>query len=584
MSMISVDNLYYINQRMMDIFDSKDDFGGRALILVGDVLQLPPVMGRPIFSEPRMLKNRILKNMTNKHDEAIGDLWQNLQVVVLKRNFRQGEGDPWTELLNRARVGESTDEDIKLLRSKKHTLLSKEQYDLATHLFYTNPEVLEHNTHMLNSMPSELIEIEAKVDVPKGSGYKPQINAWGLIDKTNYTMHLELKIGARVMLIYNVCIPDNLVNGRFGTLIDITVTKTGEPEALIISFDNPETGVEQRQEFKLIAEKYKDQNGCPIFKEPTEYNIDCKSKKARKEGKVHGAKCKLTQFPIRLAWATTGHKVQGVTFKRGIDVVMHCHKKMPNSLLYVMLSRPESMENVFLKDFDPKYLEPNELALEEDKKLDDRSINHHYEEMHFDFFILNIRSLSKHLIDLNHDMYAQKSDHICVVETWIDPDNVDITEFQMPGRQFDHASIRKGQGCGIYSIDSKHDSEKVKVAKEKYSMISFINGNVQFVLVYLSSNCQMQLVVQELQKTLKPDMVNIIAGDFNFDKEEKNIMTRFLDSKDFVQLVHDPTQDDGRTIDHCYVPNNIKSEIHLTTYSPYYSDHDALCIKFDFEK
>ena len=120
--MISVDNLYYINQRMMDIFDSKDDFGGRALILVGDVLQLPPVMGRPIFSKPRMLKNRILKNMTNKHDEAIGDLWQNLEVVVLKRNFRQGEGDPWTDLLNRARVGESTDEDIKLLRSKKHTL------------------------------------------------------------------------------------------------------------------------------------------------------------------------------------------------------------------------------------------------------------------------------------------------------------------------------------------------------------------------------------------------------------------------------------------------------------------------------
>ena len=59
--------------------------------------------------------------MKNKHDEAIGDLWQNLQVVVLKRNFRQGEGDPWTDLLNRARVGESTDEDIKLLSSKKHT-------------------------------------------------------------------------------------------------------------------------------------------------------------------------------------------------------------------------------------------------------------------------------------------------------------------------------------------------------------------------------------------------------------------------------------------------------------------------------
>jgi hypothetical protein len=114
------------------------------------------------------------------------------------------------------------------------------------------------------------------------------------------------------------------------------------------------------------------------------------------------------------------------------------------------------------------------------------------------------------------------------------------------------------------------------------NMISFIDGNVQFVLVYRSSNCQMQLVVEELQKIIKPDMVNIIAGDFNFDKEEKNVLTKFLDSKHFVQLVNEPTQDDGRTIDHCYVPFNIKDDIQLTTYSPYYSDHDALCIKFDF--
>ena len=65
------------------------------------------------------------------------------------------------------------------------------------------------------------------------------------------------------------------------------------------------------------------------------------------------------------------------------------------------------------------------------------------------------------------------------------------------------------------------------VAHEKYSMISFINGNFQFF--NLSSNCQMQLVVEELQKILKPDMVNIIAGNFNFDKGEK--MTRFFLNK-----------------------------------------------------
>ena len=43
MSMVSADDLYNLNTRLQEIFDSKDDFGGRALLLVGDLLQLPPV-------------------------------------------------------------------------------------------------------------------------------------------------------------------------------------------------------------------------------------------------------------------------------------------------------------------------------------------------------------------------------------------------------------------------------------------------------------------------------------------------------------------------------------------------------------
>ena len=126
--------------------------------------------------------------MRDKDQNPIGDLWNNLEVVVLKTNFRQGEGDPWTELLNRVRVGEHTPEDIRVLKSRKHTLLTKEQYGQATHLFYTNKEVNAHNTYMLNLLTSDLVEIEAKLDVPKGSGYRPRVNDWGLIDKTNWIL------------------------------------------------------------------------------------------------------------------------------------------------------------------------------------------------------------------------------------------------------------------------------------------------------------------------------------------------------------------------------------------------------------
>ena len=66
-------------------------------------------------------------------------------------------------------------------------------------------------------------------------------------------MNLQLKVEERVLVIFNTNISDNLVNGAFGTVIDIILTKNGEAESVIVSLDNPETGVRQRKEFKHVA-------------------------------------------------------------------------------------------------------------------------------------------------------------------------------------------------------------------------------------------------------------------------------------------------------------------------------------------
>ena len=136
MSMVSVDFLYNLHKRLMEVFDSKDDFGGRGLMLVGDLLQLPPVRATPIFKKPKSGKMKILSEMVDKDSNPIGDLWGQSEVVVLKTNFRQGEGDPWTELLNRVRIGKPTTEDIKLLASRKSSELTKDAYEKATHVFF----------------------------------------------------------------------------------------------------------------------------------------------------------------------------------------------------------------------------------------------------------------------------------------------------------------------------------------------------------------------------------------------------------------------------------------------------------------
>ena len=105
------------------------------------------------------------------------------------------------------------------------------------------------------------------------------------------------------------------------------------------------------------------------------------------------------------------------------------------------------------------------------------------------------------------------------------------------------------------------------------------NHPYQLVLVYASSGCPFLELVMDLKKLLHPEMTTIITGDFNFDKNETNALTKFLGQNKFTQVVDWPTHKQGRTIDHCYVSK--KTRVQITRHSPYYSDHDGLCIEFE---
>ena len=111
LSMVSSDMLYKISQRLCEIFVSEDYFGGKAVLLVGDLMQLEPVLGKFIFKPPMSPKYAIVHKMD--------PLWKCFEIAVLKTNHRQGEGNSWTDTLNRIRVGQLNDEDIKLLESRR---------------------------------------------------------------------------------------------------------------------------------------------------------------------------------------------------------------------------------------------------------------------------------------------------------------------------------------------------------------------------------------------------------------------------------------------------------------------------------
>ena len=86
---------------------SEDPFGGVSVVLLGDILQLPPIRGEPIFSEPNSEQNLALYNSEE-------NLWNRFEVVVLECNFRQGN-NAFTEVLNKVRVGVIDDQVKSLL-------------------------------------------------------------------------------------------------------------------------------------------------------------------------------------------------------------------------------------------------------------------------------------------------------------------------------------------------------------------------------------------------------------------------------------------------------------------------------------
>ena len=112
--------------------------------------------------------------------------------------------------------------------------------------------------------------------------------------------------------------------------------------------------------------------------------------------------------------------------------------------------------------------------------------------------------------------------------------------------------------------------------------MSFIDNQFhpyQLVVVYASSGCPFKELAKDIEKLLHPDMTTIIVGDFNFDKNETNALSNFQQEKEFTQLVNWPTHRGGQTIDRCYASKHTK--IQILRHSPYYSNHDALCLEFE---
>ena len=148
-----------------------------------------------------------------------------------------------------------------------------------------------------------------------------------------------LAIGARVMLTANVDVSDGLVNGARGEVVHIVTNNTNDVTSILVKFDNSRVGLKSIQTSPYRA---RFANAVPLNK----YEVVFFAKGKR------GSEIKRLQFPLTLAWATTIHKVQGLTLDE-IVVDMKGGRFSPGQA-YVAFSHVKTLADLHILNFNSK--------------------------------------------------------------------------------------------------------------------------------------------------------------------------------------------------------------------------------------
>lgn len=299
-SMVRSDLLDAVDDVLRRLRNSNHPFGGVQLLMIGDLQQLAPVikedewqMLREFYDTPYFFGSRALQKTRHV-------------TIELQKVYRQTD-QAFVELLNRVRTNSLTQADVSLLNTRvgQEALLGEGTIRLTTH----NRTADAYNEGRLAHLNSPLYTYKAEVS--------------GTFPETSYPADalLMLKNGAQVMFLKNDNSPaHSFYNGLIGQVVDI---------------DDHHIVVRSHDDNRVIEV-------TPMEWTNSKYTIDKTTREIKEE--VEGT---FSQYPLRLAWAITIHKSQGLTFERAI---LDVRAAFAAGQTYVALSRCRSLQGLALTE------------------------------------------------------------------------------------------------------------------------------------------------------------------------------------------------------------------------------------------
>lgn len=302
-SMVRADVMNAIDLTLKKALKNNLPFGGKQLLLVGDLLQLPPVINNRNLEEVKIIR----ESYANEFFFS-AKVFENydIEVIELQKVYRQKDVD-FVNVLNNIRINKVDDLDLQRINSRLR-IPNKEELDGVITLTTKNSKVDSINKFKLNNIPKKEHEFTA---IKTGTFAR---NNSLKRDPTDTI--LKLKEGAQIIFLKNDS-EKKWVNGTIGS-----ISKINE-KGIKVSVN--------KRSFYIARETWED----------IEYKWNKEEDKVEKE--IVGT---FEQYPIRLAWAITIHKSQGQTFDKSI--IDLDSGAFTFGQTYVALSRCTSINGIIL--------------------------------------------------------------------------------------------------------------------------------------------------------------------------------------------------------------------------------------------